>query len=161
MVENKNTILQEQFTPTEFLAERENTQSNSVQSRTKHAPSSAQKKHVCARCAARQCTRCFARHSVKLSTRTESQNTHKAKQLKPRHTHTHKANTHTQSQRTHTKPTHTHTHKANTDTHKANTHKTHTRTKPRHTHTHVNTTPQLPREYGAKHVKKWLQIKVG
>ena len=25
----------------------------------------------------------------------------------------------------------------------------------------VNTTPQMPREYGAKHVKKWLQVKVG
>ena len=25
----------------------------------------------------------------------------------------------------------------------------------------VNTAPQMPREYGAKHVKKWLQVKVG
>ena len=25
----------------------------------------------------------------------------------------------------------------------------------------VNTTPQMPWEYGAKHVKKWLQEKVG
>ena len=27
--------------------------------------------------------------------------------------------------------------------------------------TAVTTTPQMPREYGAKHVKKWLQVEVG